>query len=95
MSLTQKELLHLAKLSALEFSEEELKKLHGQIENTIDSFKVIDKFVSEEDYRSWRVLNAENELRADFPKESIKIQDIELNAPDFFEGAIVVHTVVE
>jgi len=95
MSISKTELEKIAKLSALEFSDAEMQKLQKDFDSILSCVDMVKSFKEESVCNSGRSLNASTELRSDTPKKSIPVQDIELNAPEFFAGAIVVPAVVE
>jgi aspartyl-tRNA(Asn)/glutamyl-tRNA(Gln) amidotransferase subunit C len=95
MSVSKLELEKIAKLSALKFSDAEMQKLQKDFDNILSCVNAVKNFKEESTCTSGRSLNASLDLRADEPKKSISVQDIELNAPEFFAGAIVVPAVVE
>ncbi len=94
MAFTDKEIRHLAKLSALDFKDEEIKSFGEEFEN-------ITKFVSQ-------IQNAKipagivydkviplAELREDVPKKSFSNDEVLLNAPSKARGAFSVPLMME
>lgn len=92
--ISSEEIMHLASLSALEFSEEEAKEFSKEFNNIL---KFVDKIASakleKDDIFASAVLISE--LREDEVKESYTREEILKNAPKQRKGYFVVPKVVE
>lgn len=92
--ISSEEIMHLASLSALEFSEKEAKEFSKEFNNIL---KFVDKIASakleKDDIFASAVLISE--LREDDVKESYTREEILTNAPKQRKGYFVVPKVVE
>lgn len=92
--ISSEEIMHLASLSALEFSEKEAKEFSKEFNNIL---KFVDKIASakleKDDIFASAVLISE--LREDEVKESYTREEILTNAPKQRKGYFVVPKVVE
>ena len=92
--ISSEEIMHLASLSALEFSEKEAKEFSKEFNNIL---KFVDKIASakleKDDIFTSAVLISE--LREDDVKESYTREEILTNAPKQRKGYFVVPKVVE
>lgn len=94
MEITEKEIKHLASLSRLEFSEDEIEQFStefaliieyvNQLQN-VDTSNIVDKTTVREF----------QELREDVIKPSLSNEEIIENAPQKYNGYFVAPTVVE
>lgn len=96
MSITIEDVKKLAKLSRLEFNEEETKQFVQELSATLEQVEAINKVdVSKVDLLE-KTVNADAELRADVIKQSLTAEQIVANAPESQDGAFLVPiTVVE
>ncbi len=96
MSITIEDVKKLAKLSRLEFNEEETKQFVQELSATLEQVEAINKVdVSKVDLLE-KTVNADTELRADAIKQSLTAEQIVANAPESQDGAFLVPiTVVE
>lgn len=96
MSITIEDVKKLAKLSRLEFNEEETKQFVQELSATLEQVEAINKVdVSKVDLLE-KTVNADTELRADVIKQSLTAEQIVANAPESQDGAFLVPiTVVE
>ena len=94
MEITTNLIKHLANLSRLNFTENEIEKFKGEFERTmlqIDELQSVDT----ENIESFNKTIKAQELRDDIIKESLPNEKVVLNAPKKSRGAIVVPKVVE
>ena len=90
MSITIEDVKKLAKLSRLEFSDEEALQFVDELTATLAQVDAINKVdVSQVDLFE-KTVNADTELRADEIKPSLPVEQIVANAPDKKDGAFLV-----
>ena len=90
MSITIEDVKKLAKLSRLEFNEEETKQFVQELSATLEQVEAINKVdVSKVDLIE-KTVNADTELRADVIKQSLTAEQIVANAPESQDGAFLV-----
>ena len=90
MSITIEDVKKLAKLSRLEFNEEETKQFVQELSATLEQVEAINKVdVSKVDLLE-KTDNADTELRADVIKQSLTAEQIVANAPESQDGAFLV-----
>ncbi len=96
MSVTIEEVNKLAKLSRLEFTDNESKQFQKEFEAILAQVDAINKVdVSKVDLFE-KTINARTDLREDKIEKSLPVDDILLNAPEKEDGAFVVpQTVLE
>lgn len=96
MNITIDDVKKLAKLSRLEFSEQETEQFVEELSATLAQVEAINKVdVSGVDLLE-KTVNADTELRADVIKPSLETSEIVANAPESQDGAFLVPiTVVE
>lgn len=94
MEITTNLIKHLANLSRLNFTENEIENFKGEFERTL---KQIDELqsVDTENIETFNKTIKAQELREDIVKESLPNEKVILNAPKKSRGAIVVPKVVE
>ena len=90
MSITVEVVKKLAKLSRLEFNEEETQQFVKELEATLQQVEAINKVdVSNVDLLE-KTINADTQLRKDEVLDSLPVEQIVLNAPDKKDGAFLV-----
>ena len=90
MSITIEDVKKLAKLSRLEFTDEEALKFVDELTATLAQVDAINKVdVSQVDLFE-KTVNADTELRTDVVKPSLPVEQIVANAPDKKDGAFLV-----
>lgn len=94
MEITEKEIKHLASLSRLEFSEEELSKFSADFSAIVNYVNQLQKVDTSNVIDNTTVREFE-ELRVDEIKESLPNEKIVGNAPKNYNGYFVAPTVVE
>ena len=93
-TLTIEELKHLADLSALKFSEEELEAFLPDFNNILTMINEIDKIDVDGEYVFDNIIDI-SELREDEVKESMPQEKALINAPKQRKGCFNVPRVVE
>ena len=88
-----KEIKHLAELSKLEFTEEELKSFNAEFEKLIELADTI-KNANVKGERKLNIIHM-NDLREDNPKESYSSEILLENAPDQQKNYFTVPRIVE
>lgn len=90
MNITTDNVKKLAKLSRLEFSEQEAEQFVEELSATLAQVEAINKVdVSGVDLLE-KTVNADTELRADVIKPSLETSEIVANAPESQDGAFLV-----
>lgn len=90
MNITIDDVKKLAKLSRLEFSEQETEQFVEELSATLVQVEAINKVdVSGVDLLE-KTVNADTELRADVIKPSLETSEIVANAPESQDGAFLV-----
>lgn len=95
MEITTELVKHLAELSRLEFTPEELENFKTEFSKTMEHIEAINSVNTDEVVLRPRVLNAQTELRPDEIKSGLTKEQVIKDAPESIGGSIVVPTVVE
>jgi len=85
----------LAKLSRLEFSQEELQKFTSEFDSILNYVDLINKVNTQNVDLKEKAIDAEEDLRTDVIIKSLSQDEIIANAPLSEDGAFVVPTTVE
>ncbi len=85
----------LAKLSRLEFSDEELEKFVVEFEGILEQVNLINSVNTDSVDLFEKAINAKTELRKDEIKPSFKQEEILKNAPQSEDGTFIVPITVE
>ena len=94
MALTKEEVLKIAKLSKLEFKEEEIVNFQEELNDILKYIDILNE-VDTENVEPLMYINHEvNNFREKENLESISLEKVLLNAPESAESAIVVPKVV-
>ena len=91
--MDKKEIKHLAELSKLEFTDEELESFDFEFEKLIELADII-KNANRDGERKLNMIDM-NELREDNPKSGYSSEILLENAPDKKKGYFVVPRIVE
>lgn len=83
MTLTDKEVLHVARLAQLELSDEDLPRMQGEINEILNHVERLQKVSSLGVVPTLHVHGEINAFRDDIIRDSIPLEKIEMNAPDF------------
>ena len=90
MDITIEDVKKLAKLSRLEFDEQETEQFVQEFSATLKQVEAINKVdVSKIDLLE-KTVNSDTQLRADIVKTSLKASEIVANAPESQDGAFLV-----
>lgn len=92
--LSLKDIQHLAELSALHFTEEELEAFLPDFNNILNMIDNIQSFETQDEYVFDNIVSAES-LREDEPEQSMPNEKALLNAPKQRKGCFNVPRVVE
>ena len=95
MEITTKLVNHLAELSRIEFTDEETENFKHEFEETMKQMDAIEKADTSNVDNKTEILNAETELDADEPHQSLSKQDAIKNAPETMGSSISVPMMVE
>ncbi|MDO4690516.1 MAG: Asp-tRNA(Asn)/Glu-tRNA(Gln) amidotransferase subunit GatC [Fusobacterium sp.] len=94
MALTREEVLKIAKLSKLEFKEEEIEKFQIELNDILKYIDILNE-VDTENTEPLMYINSDvNNFREKENLSSLKLEKVLLNAPESAENAIVVPKVV-
>lgn len=95
MKITTELVRHLAELSRLEFSDEEVENFKEEFSKTLSHIQDIERVDVSGIKNDSEVLDAERDLREDEIKQSLSVKQVTKNAPDSLGGSIVVPAVME
>lgn len=95
MSVSREEILKIAKLSKLEFSEQELDKFTNDLSNIVDFANQLANIDVEDVKPTAHILDIQNVFKEDEIKPSYLREEILKNAPSAQGGCISVPKVVE
>lgn len=94
MALTREEVLHIAKLSRLEFTEEEIAKFQTDLDNILNYVDELSQVDTENVEPLVQVNHLTNSFREDTVRGSLTQKESMLNSPSQEEGMLVVPKVV-
>ncbi|MDR2337983.1 MAG: Asp-tRNA(Asn)/Glu-tRNA(Gln) amidotransferase subunit GatC [Deltaproteobacteria bacterium] len=86
MYITQETVRHIAKLSALELSDEEVKKAQQQIGEIINYMDILSKVDTTDVEPTLHIHNAINAFSEDIILEALPVEKIKAMAPEFQDG---------
>lgn len=86
MSLTEKDVRYVAKLSALSLSEGDVAKMQNQLNDILEYVAQLQKVSSLGVVPTSHVHGATNFFRDDIIKDSLPVEEAEKNAPAFEQG---------
>ncbi|MFF2483256.1 Asp-tRNA(Asn)/Glu-tRNA(Gln) amidotransferase subunit GatC [Paenibacillus sp. NPDC058071] len=95
MSITLKDVEHVANLARLELTDEEKEKFTGQLNAILKYAEKLDSLDTTDVEPTSHVLPITNVMREDITRESLPIEKVLLNAPDEEDGQIKVPAVLE
>lgn len=93
--ITKQDVENTAKLAKLEFTGEEVEIFAGQFNNIVKFVEQIAELDTENVPPTTHAVEKSNVMRADEPKPSMPVSDIESIAPQSAGGNIVVPRVIE
>ena len=95
MSITKEEVLHVAHLARLEFSEEEIDLFTAQLAQILDYVNKLNELDTREVEPTYHALNLTNVFREDQVKPSLSTDKALQNAPERENGFFVVPKVIK
>jgi aspartyl-tRNA(Asn)/glutamyl-tRNA(Gln) amidotransferase subunit C len=95
MSLTTKEVEHVAKLARLDFDEEKKEAFKGQLNDILNYIEMLEEVDVTDTEPTYHVLPIKNVFRKDEVKSSMDRAAVLENAPDALSGCFRVPKVVE
>ena len=95
MNIDKDEILHIATLSRLSFTDEELAEIGEHLDNTLERFRTLDAVDVSDVPPTAHVLPYVNVLRDDVPGEPADREELLKNAPETDGEAYIVKRVVE
>lgn len=94
MALTREEVLKVAKLAKLEFTNEEIEKYQQELNEILNYIDMLNELDTENIKPLSQINNDTNNLKEDEVKPSLLVEDALKNAPETVDGTIVVPKVV-
>ena len=94
MALTREEVLKVAGLARLEFSESEIEKFQEELNEILGYIDTLDELDTLETKPLSQVNADKNNLREDEVKPSLSVKDALKNSPESIDGTVVVPKVV-
>lgn len=95
MSITTKDVQHVAKLARLNLTPEEENMFTGQLNAILQYAEKLKELDTEDVEPTTHVLHLSNVMREDVARESLPIEKVLLNAPDEENGQFKVPAVLE
>ncbi len=95
MSITEKEVLHIAHLARLSLSEEEVAILTDQLASILEYMGKLNELVTEGVEPTAHAISLFNVMREDVAESSTKTSEILSNAPDRVEDLFRVPRIIE
>ncbi|MGE5629024.1 MAG: Asp-tRNA(Asn)/Glu-tRNA(Gln) amidotransferase subunit GatC [Solirubrobacterales bacterium] len=95
MSVSKKDVEHVAKLARLEFSELEKDSLISDLNNVLGYIEKLDELNTENEDIIVNPYYIENKFREDIIHPSMRVEDVEGNAPQSLEGYVVVPKIID
>ncbi len=93
MKLSREEVLHIAALSKIGVTEEDVEKLRGQLSNILEHFEALQKVDTTGVPPTAQSIALQNVIMDDEVRPSMPVEDVLANAPqregDFFKVKIV------
>lgn len=94
MALTREEVLKVAKLAKLEFTNEEIEKYQQELNEILNYIDMLNELDTDEIKPLSQINDDVNNLREDEVKPSLSVSEALKNAPETVDGTIVVPKVV-
>ncbi|HEY5575280.1 MAG TPA: Asp-tRNA(Asn)/Glu-tRNA(Gln) amidotransferase subunit GatC [Clostridiaceae bacterium] len=95
MSVSKKDVDHVANLARLEFTETEKDSLIGDLNKVLGYIEKLNELNTEDEEIIINPYYIENRFREDEIEQSMKVEDVVANAPQSLEGYIVVPKVID
>ena len=94
MALTREEVLKVAKLAKLEFTDEEIEKYQQELNEILNYMDMLNELDTENIKPLSQINDDVNNLREDEVKPSLLVSEALKNAPEAVDGTVVVPKVV-
>lgn len=94
MTFSEQDLLHIAKLAALDLSSEEMDSLRADLSNILEYVNALSKLPTEGVVPTSHVHGSFNAFRDDIIKDSLSVDSIQQNAASFGNGGFRVPKVI-
>lgn len=95
MKISREEILHIAELSRLSFTDEELDELGEQLGNVLERFRQLDAVDVSDVPPTAHILDFVNVLREDEARSPMSKEELLKNAPESDGSAYIVPRVLE
>ncbi|AVP55811.1 glutamyl-tRNA(Gln) amidotransferase subunit C 1 [Clostridium tetani] len=95
MSVTKKDVEHVAELARIELSETEKENMIEDLNKVLDYVKKLEELDTESEDIIVNPYYIENKFRSDEIKESMSIDEVMVNAPERLEEYILVPRIIE
>ena len=95
MEITTELVSHLAELSRIEFSQEETENFKNEFKKTLQQIEMLENADTSNVEVKSTILNAETELDADEPHQSLSKDDATKDAPETMGSSISVPMMVD
>jgi aspartyl-tRNA(Asn)/glutamyl-tRNA(Gln) amidotransferase subunit C len=89
-TLSRADVAHVAHLARLGLSEEELRRLEGQLNHILDQYAILARLETDDIPPTAQTIELENILRDDVTIPSLPVDEVLRNAPESSGGFIVV-----
>lgn len=86
MSITRDEVLHVARLARLAFSEDEIERFQGQLSAILEAVSIVAELDLSDVEPTDHPLDVVNALAEDEPRPSLSAEEALANAPDTEDG---------
>jgi aspartyl-tRNA(Asn)/glutamyl-tRNA(Gln) amidotransferase subunit C len=94
MSLSEDDVRHIAKLAAIAISDEEIPVIQGQLNDIFASIEKLQEVSTRGVTPTSHVHGVTNISREDVIQDSLSIEALQKNAPDFRNGSFVVPKII-
>lgn len=95
MSLTRKDVEHIAELAKLKLTDEEIERYGKQLSAILDYFEELKQLDTDEIPATASVLPLTNVMREDEPRQTLTRDEILANAPDQENGQFRVKAILD
>ncbi|MBL7661967.1 Asp-tRNA(Asn)/Glu-tRNA(Gln) amidotransferase subunit GatC [bacterium] len=94
MSLSTAEVKHIAKLAAFKLNDEQIEHIKGELNAILDYVAQLQEVNTEGVPPTSHVHGVTNVFREDVSQESLPVEALERNAPDFADGGFRVPKII-
>lgn len=95
MSVSKKDVEHVAKLARLEFNEMEKNSLMDDLNKVLGYIEKLEELNTENEDIIINPYYIENKFREDDIQQSLKVEEVTINAPQSLGGYIVVPKIID